>query len=61
MDRSNLLKLNNISDEELEKMLNEKGIPLFISELKISREWLYKRLRTSGYTKKIIYKIGKKK
>jgi hypothetical protein len=58
MERNNLLKLNSLTDKELEDLLNEKGIPQLLGELKISREWLYTRLRTSGYRKSVKYEVG---
>jgi len=58
MDRRKLVKLNALTDIELETLLNTKGIPTLLSELKISREWLYTRLRKSGYKKYIKYKVG---
>lgn len=60
MSREKLLKLNTLTDKELEDQLNEKGVPLFLSQLQISREWLYTRLRKVGYRKSIRYEIGTK-
>lgn len=58
MDRDNLLKLNSLTDKELENLINEKGIPSLLAELRISREWLYTRLRKSGYEKYVKYRVG---
>lgn len=59
MDRKKLPKLKDFTDDELGEALTSRGVPDFISELKISREWLYTRLRCSGYRKENpVYRVG---